>query len=130
VPVLALPLIASRWTARRTRIEPARTRRALLGYVIGFVAYNAAAAFDQSAVSGSHAALLVAGAAGIAWAAGLVVVIAPSGIGVRELVYVELLAGQLPRAELVTGALTLRVVTILAELGMLLLVGRPSRRTA
>ena len=97
-------------------------------YAVGFVAYELAAAFDQAAVSGWHAPLMMAGAAGIAWGAGLVVVVAPSGIGVRELVYVELLSGKLPHAELVAGALTLRVVTILAELAMLVVVGRPPRR--
>jgi hypothetical protein len=126
--VVVLPLVAARWTAQRTRIEPRRTRRAQLEYLIGFAAYLAAAALDQSAVSGFHSLLLIAGAAGIAWGAGLVVVVAPSGIGVRELVYVELLAGHVPHAQAVAGALTLRVVTIVAELSMLLLAGRPPRR--
>lgn len=126
--VVLIPLIAARWTASRTRIEPRRTRRAQLEYLVGFLAYLAAAALDQSAVSGFHSLLLVAGAAGIAWGAGLVVVVAPSGIGVRELVYVELLAGHVAHADAVAGALTLRVVTIVAELAMLLVAGRPTRR--
>ena len=61
------------------------------------------------------------------WAAGLVVVVAPSGVGAREWVYVELLKGSIGHADLVAGALTLRVVTIVAELLVLIVAGRPPR---
>jgi hypothetical protein len=56
-----------------------------------------------------------------------VVVIAPSGIGVRELVYVELMASSLPHAQLAAGAVALRLVSILAELAVLLVAGRPTK---
>jgi hypothetical protein len=49
-------------------------------------------------------------------------------VGAREWVYVELLKGPLAHADLVAGALTLRVVTIVAELAVLLYAGRPSWR--
>ena len=103
-------------TATRTRIAPARTARATLNYLAAFVAYVAAAVLAQAR------RVRLAGSADrrrrgrVAWAAGLVVVIAPGGIGVRELVYVGLLAGSLPRGEAAAGAVTLRLVTIVAEL--------------
>jgi uncharacterized membrane protein YbhN (UPF0104 family) len=78
-------------------------------------------------VSGPDEILAVAGAASVAWAAGLVVVIAPSGVGVREVVYIKLLSGTLPFAELAAGAVTMRLAMIVAELGVLLLAGRPTR---
>jgi uncharacterized membrane protein YbhN (UPF0104 family) len=71
----------------------------------------------------------VAGAAAIAWSAGLVVVIAPGGIGVRELVYVALLAGVLPRADAAAAAVTMRLVTIAAEAAVLVIAGRPVARS-
>jgi glycosyltransferase 2 family protein len=123
--VIALPPLAARWTARHSRVEPRRVRRAQLEYLVAFAAYLAASVLVQAAVSGWHAPLWVAGAAGIAWAAGLVVVVAPGGIGVRELVYVELLRAHFPHGELVAAALTFRVVTIVAELAALLIAGRP-----
>jgi hypothetical protein len=128
VLVLALPPVAARVTARRTRIAPARTARATVNYVAAFAAYIAAAVLVQAAVSGWQDPLGVAGAAAISWGAGLVVVIAPGGIGVRELVYVGLLAGSIPRGEAVAGALTFRLVTIVAELAVLVVAGRPAVR--
>ena len=62
----------------------------------------------------------------MAWAAGLVVVIAPSGLGVREVVYVSLLSGTLPYAELVAAAVTMRLAMVVAELAVLLFAGLPS----
>jgi uncharacterized membrane protein YbhN (UPF0104 family) len=79
----------------------------------------------QGAVSGAHDSLEVAGAAGVAWAVGLVVVIAPSGLGVREVAYVGLLGTSFARADLVAAAVVLRAVTIAAELLVLLAFGRP-----
>jgi glycosyltransferase 2 family protein len=128
VLVLALPPLAARFTAKRTRIAPARTARATLNYLAAFTAYIAAAVLVQGAVSGWGDPLTVAGAAALSWSAGLVVVIAPGGIGVRELVYAGLLAGSLPRGEAVAGALTFRLVTIVAELAVLLAAGRPALR--
>jgi hypothetical protein len=128
VLVLALPPAAARLTASRTRIAPARTLRATANYLAAFTAYIAGAVLVQAAVSGWHAPLTVAGAAALAWGAGLVVVIAPGGIGVRELAYVGLLAGAIPRGEATAGALTFRVVTIVAELAVLVVAGRPALR--
>jgi uncharacterized membrane protein YbhN (UPF0104 family) len=81
----------------------------------------------QRAVTPGGEALQIAGAAAVAWGAGLVVIIAPGGVGVRELAYVGLLSGTLPRADLAAAAVTMRAVTVVAELAVLLLAGRPSR---
>jgi uncharacterized membrane protein YbhN (UPF0104 family) len=107
-------------------VTPERARRGLGNYGVAFLAYAVHGVLVQLAVSGSVDVLAVAGAACLAWAAGLVVVIAPSGIGVRELVYVELLAGTMPHAELAAAAVTMRLVMIAAELGVLLVAGRPA----
>jgi hypothetical protein len=123
----AVPVVASRFTASRSRIAPQRTSRATLNYLIAFAGYMVAAVLVQGAISGWHDLATVAGAACLSWAAGLVVVIAPSGVGAREWVYVELLKGPIGHADLVAGALTLRVVTIVAELAVLVIAGRPAR---
>jgi hypothetical protein len=124
----AVPVLAARFTAGRTRIDRPRTRRATGNYLVAFAGYMVAAVLVQGAISGWHDLGAVAGAACLSWAAGLVVVVAPSGVGAREWVYVELLKGPLGHADLVAGALTLRVVTIVAELAVLLYAGRPSWR--
>src|SRR5436309_700164 len=80
----AVPVVASRFTASRSRIAPQRTSRATLNYLIAFAGYMAAAVLVQGAISGWHDLATVAGAACLSWAAGLVVVIAPSGVGARE----------------------------------------------
>jgi uncharacterized membrane protein YbhN (UPF0104 family) len=125
VPALAVPLLASRYLQRYTRVAPARTLRATGNYVIAFAAYGAAAVLVQAAVSGNTHLLAVAGAATLAWGAGLVVVFAPSGVGVREVVYVALLAGMFPKAELAAAAVTMRLIMIVAELSVLVIAGRP-----
>jgi hypothetical protein len=125
VLALGVPALASRFVADHTRLTPARTRRATLNYLAAFVGYAVAAVLVQGAVSGFQHPFAVAGAATIAWAAGLVAVFAPGGVGVRELAYVALLSHTLPSGELAAGAVTLRILTIIAELGVLLAAGRP-----
>ena len=126
-PALLVPVIAAHKLDGRIRVTPRRATQGAVNYSAGFLAYAAGAVLVQVAVSGSVDVPLVAGAASLAWAAGLVVVIAPSGIGVRELVYVELMASSLPHAQLAAGAVALRLVSILAELGVLLVAGRPTK---
>jgi uncharacterized membrane protein YbhN (UPF0104 family) len=128
VAAVAVPLLVTRFLPAGTPLTPARTARATANYLLAFLAYALAAALMQIAVSGSVDALAVAGAASLAWAAGLVVVIAPSGLGVREVVYVKLLSGTLPDAELAAAAVTLRLAMIVAELAVLVLAGWPARR--
>jgi Glycosyl transferase family 2 len=122
---LAVPLAASRLAAGRTRVTPARSLRATGNYLVAFVAYALAAALVQVAVSSDADPLAAAGSASLAWAAGLVVVIAPSGVGVRELVYARLLSDSVPFAEAAAAAVTLRLVTIVVEIAVLVLAGRP-----
>jgi uncharacterized membrane protein YbhN (UPF0104 family) len=129
VVLAAVPVVAARLTASRSRVDPDRARRATVNDVAAFGAYAASAVLVQAAISGWHHPLAVAGAAAIAWSAGLVVVIAPSGIGVRELVYVALLAGVLPKTDAAAAAVTMRLVTIAAEAAVLVIAGRPAART-
>lgn len=128
--LLAAPVPA--WLARRAAgrvsLDPARVARATPNFLLAFAAYVTAAALVQGAVSGGHDLPAVAGAAGIAWAAGLVVVVAPGGIGVRELAFVGILGPMFPNAELAAGAVTLRLVTIVAEALALLALGRGTDR--
>ncbi|MEA2382318.1 MAG: hypothetical protein QOH72_2289 [Solirubrobacteraceae bacterium] len=123
----AVPMAATRLAAGRTRLDAARLRRATGNGLLAFGCYVFAAVLVQAAVSGVHRPLLVAGAAGIAWAAGLVVVFAPGGLGARELAYAGLLASSFARRDLAAAAVVMRATTIAAELLVLLAVGRPSR---
>jgi hypothetical protein len=128
VLLLGFPLLGSRWLERRTQVGRRHVRAAALTYVVGYVAYGVVGVLVQVAVSGVHSPtypLYVAGASCVAWAVGLVVVFAPSGVGVRELVYVWMLSGLYPRAELTAAAVTSRLVTVLAELTVLAVVSRP-----
>jgi hypothetical protein len=127
VAIVAVPLVGARLLPAGG-LSPARIRRAGLNDALAFGAYAAAAVLVQIAVSGSVDAPAVAGAALVAWGAGLVVVIAPSGIGVRELVYVRLLAGTLPYGELAAASIAMRLAMIVAELAVLLVAGRPVAR--
>jgi glycosyltransferase 2 family protein len=129
VLVLAVPVVGARLARSRTRLDPARTNRATANGLAAFACYLAAAVLVQAAVSGWHRPLLVAGAAGISWAVGLLVVITPSGLGVRELAYAGLLAPSFVHADLAAAAVVLRALTIAAELAVLVTVGRPAPET-
>ena len=122
---VVLPAAASRYLASRTRVAPERVIPATALYVAAFTAYALAALLVQGAVSGFDDSLAVAGAALVAWGAGLVVVIAPGGVGVREAAYVGLLAGTIGDGDAAAAALTLRVITVFAEVGVLLVAARP-----
>ncbi|MGH3414153.1 MAG: hypothetical protein ACRDY3_01775 [Acidimicrobiales bacterium] len=128
VALAAVPLVGSRWLERRTRVTGRAVRRTEATYAVGYVAYGVLAVLVQAAVSGwpePSQLLSVAGAACVAWAVGLVVVFAPGGLGVRELVYVGMLAGVYPRGELLAAAVASRLVMILAELVVLAVTARP-----
>jgi hypothetical protein len=127
--VVAAPVVASRLISSRSRVTPARALHVTWNDALGFVAYAIAAVLVQTAVSGRTDVFAVAGAATIGWAAGLVVVIAPSGLGVREVVYVALLSGTFSNSEATTAAITMRLVTVVAELAVLVLLGRPTAET-
>jgi hypothetical protein len=126
VLVLLVPAAGTRLARGRTRLDAARTRRATLNGLAAFSCYLVAAVLVQAAVSGLHDPLLIAGAAGISWAVGLVVVITPGGLGARELAYAGLLAPTFPHPQLAAAAIVLRALTIAAELAVLVTVGRPA----
>jgi hypothetical protein len=126
--LVVVPALCGRWLERRTKVTRAGVIRSTGSYTVGYVAYGIAGILTQLAVSGIRDPtypLYVAGAACVAWAAGLVVVFAPGGVGVREVVYVWTLRNLYPRAELQAAAITSRLVTILAELTVLALVSVP-----
>jgi hypothetical protein len=128
VVLVAAPLLVSRWLEKRTRITRQRVRRTASSYAVGYVAYGVLGVLVQVSVSGLHHPtypLYVAGAACVSWAVGLVVVFAPGGVGVRELVYIWMLSGLYPRGELEAAAVTSRLVTVLAELTVLAVVSAP-----
>ena len=124
VLVAVIPVVAARLTGSASRLDTGRTTAATLNALVAFAAYAGAAVLAQAAVSGWQEPEVVAGAAALAWAAGLVAVFAPGGVGVRELAYVGLLAGTLPRADALAAAVTLRLLTIIAELAVLPALGR------
>jgi glycosyltransferase 2 family protein len=121
VPFFVAPLVAGRSRVTRARVLPVAAND-----TVAFLAYVTAAVLVQAAVSGQWSPFAVAGAAALAWAAGLVVVIAPSGIGVREVVYVALLSGTFSEGEAAAAAVALRLLIVLAELAVLVLLGRPT----
>jgi glycosyltransferase 2 family protein len=131
--IIALPLFGVRWLERRTRVTRTGVTRTTGTYAVGYVAYGFMAILTQLAISGlRHPTypLYVAGVACLAWAVGLVVVFAPGGIGVREVVYVWMLGPLYPRADLQAAAVTSRLVTVLAEMTVLAAVSLPLRRAA
>ena len=121
-----VPVAAARFGAKRTRLDGPRVVRATANGLVAFVCYMTCAILVQAAVSGLHRPVLVAGAAGISWAAGLVVVFSPGGLGVRELAYAGLLASDFGHEDLAAAAVVMRAVTIAAELVILLAAGRPT----
>lgn len=120
--LVLVPAAAGKWLERRSKVTHVGIVRTSGLYGFGFVAYGLSALFTQVAVSGVRSPtypLYVAGAACLAWAVGLVVVIAPGGVGVREVTYVWLLHGLYPHAQLEAAAVTSRLITIAAELVVL-----------
>jgi len=126
------PVVAARLARSHTRLDTGRLGRATANSLAAFACYLVAAVLVQAAVSGMHDPLQVAGAAGISWAFGLVVVFTPGGLGARELAYAGLLAPSFAHADVAAAAVVLRAVTIVAELAILLAIGRtyPDRPVA
>jgi hypothetical protein len=123
-----LPLALAGWLQRRTQVSRRGIARASLIAAVGWVAYGVSGVLAQVAITGVRDdiyPLYVAGAACVAWAVGLVAVFAPSGVGVREVVYVWFLSSLYPRAGLAGASLLLRLVTIAAELAVLVAIGLP-----
>lgn len=134
VAIVALPMAASGWLQRRSRVTRAGVLRATCAYVAGYVFYGLSGICSQLAVSGLHRPtypLYVAGASCVAWAVGLVVIFAPGGVGIREVVYVAMLSGlTYSQTELRAAAVASRLATVLAELTVLAVVTLPAVRRA
>ncbi len=80
---------------------------------------------------GSHVLLLAIGAYALAWSAGILVVIFPSGIGPRELALIAALAPVMPRGAALVVALVSRVIMTGSDLawgGVGIVIGRRTRR--
>jgi hypothetical protein len=130
--VAVVPILCGRWLERRTKVTHTAVIRTTGIFSLGYVAYGLTGIFTQIAVSGIRDPtypLYVAGAACLAWAVGLVVVFAPGGVGVREVVYVWVLRDLYPRADLQAAAISARLVTVLAELTVLALLSLPLWRS-
>jgi glycosyltransferase 2 family protein len=131
VPLAVLgvvPLALAGWLQRHTKVSRRGIARASVVAAVGWVAYGVGAVLAQVAVTGVRDdiyPLYVAGAACVAWAVGLVAVFAPSGVGVREVVYVWFLSSLYPRAGLQGASVLQRLVTIGAELAVLIAIGLP-----
>jgi hypothetical protein len=128
---VVLPMIGIRWLERRSRV----TRRGVLitsvTYAVGFVAYGISGLLAQISVSGLHHPtypLFVAAATCLAWAVGLVVVFAPGGVGVREVVYIWLLTDLYPSSDVKAAAIVSRLVAVAAEFTVLAVISRPAFR--
>lgn len=129
--VVLIPLALSGWLQRRTQVTRSGVVRASVLSGVGWVAYGISAVLAQVAITGMRDEtypLYIAGAACVAWAVGLVAVFAPSGVGVREVVYVWFLSSLYPRTSLEGASVLLRLVTIAAELLVLTVVGLPRVR--
>jgi hypothetical protein len=124
--LLAVPVFGTRFVEHRSRLTRPRLLQVTTNDTVAFVAYVVSAVLVQGALSGWGSVFAVAGAAGIAWGVGLVVVIAPSGVGVREVTYVALLSGTIAHGEATAAAIVLRLVTVVAELAVLVVLGRPA----
>lgn len=127
-----VPIVGVRWLEKRSGVTRKGLIRASATYAVGFVAYGVAGLLSQIAFSGLHRPtypLYVAGASCVAWAIGLVVVFAPGGVGVRELVYVWMLSDlTYSSADLKGAAIANRIASIFAELTVLAVVTRPRLR--
>ncbi len=132
VIIALIPLLASGWLQRRSRVSRGGVIKATLAYAVGYLLYGLSGICSQLAVSGVHRPtypLYVAGASCVAWAVGLVVIFAPGGVGIRELVYVWMLSGlTYSQTELRAAAVASRLATVLAELTILAVVTLPVRR--
>lgn len=127
-----VPIIGIRWLEKRSAVTRKGIMRASLTYAVGFACYGIAGLLSQISFSGLHRPtypLYVAGASCVAWAIGLVIVFAPGGVGVRELVYVWMLSDlTYSSTELKGAAIANRLASIFAELTVLAVVTRPRLR--
>ncbi|HEY0119694.1 MAG TPA: lysylphosphatidylglycerol synthase domain-containing protein [Cellulomonas sp.] len=135
-PVLNRVLAVAMRLLRRDPLEHALTVRgtsiaagwALLGWVaVGLQTWVLGLGLGLPASASSF--VVVAGAYSVAWVVGFVVVIAPAGLGVREVALGALLTGWLPAGSVVVLVLVARVLQTVADFLMAGLAYALSRRT-
>lgn len=107
----------SEWAAMLHRMWGVITRRMLPLHLL-FFALLGASLYYPAMVMGASADVvrMLPAAAAISWLAGFLVVGAPAGIGVREVVFVGVMAGWMPEADLLALAAVMRVVTFGGDL--------------
>jgi len=115
VLVLVAFVLAS--VPRARRIAPLRRLVAWHLVVIVLLGVSADLLFHAGGFSAGPASHVV-GAYALAWVAGFLVVFAPGGLGVREAVFVALLAGTAGKSAALSVAVASRVVTVVADLLM------------
>ncbi len=125
-PGLALAIV--HWGGRRFAVTTKRAAAATLWLLPSWLLYGLATAAGQAAVGAGPSVAAVVSAALVAWAAGFVVVFAPGGAGVREVVYGTLLAGSAPRSRLAAGAVASRLAFTSAEILVALTLAALARR--
>jgi len=115
-------------TLRVARREPLHARTSVRGSVVAFGwglltwVFNGVLVFAIAHPLGLaatwRAAALVTGGYAVAWLAGLVVVVAPVGVGVRDGALVVVLATALPLASAIVVALVARLVLVCVDLAL------------
>lgn len=125
--LVLLPTLAAVLAGRFGAPTPGRVAAATGWYLLSFAAYAVSALCAQAAVGPVVDPATVAGAACLAWAVGLVIVV-PGGLGAREVAYMTLVGGTLGGGLPAAGALAARLASVVAELAVLAVVGRPHRR--
>lgn len=116
VPAPLLALAVVHWGGRRFSVTTRRAGTATLWLLPSWLLYGLATAAGQAAVGTGPSVAAVVAAALVAWAAGFVVVFAPGGAGVREVVYGSLLAGTAPSSRIAAGAVASRLAFTCAEI--------------
>ncbi|WP_433353373.1 lysylphosphatidylglycerol synthase transmembrane domain-containing protein [Microtetraspora malaysiensis] len=145
IPVLAAALHPSvvNWCInrglrllRRAPLERPLTRHGVLvacGWAFGgWAAYGTHLALIVHGLgaSGPQAALLSVGAFALAWSLGFIVVIAPAGVGVREVAMVAALAPVLSQDAAIAATLCSRLIVSVGDLVCAGLAGLAARRSA
>lgn len=120
--VVSWPLVrclrrSADWAVMLRRVWGATVGRMLPMHLL-FFAMLGASLYAPAMVLGAPAGMVMVlpAAAAISWLAGFLVVGAPAGIGVREVVFVGVLSGWMPEADLLALAAVMRVVTFGGDL--------------
>lgn len=113
------------WSAHIAQWVPLRSPAWLLAVVplnlVLFALMAVAVLLPASSMAvGHHVLWLLPGAVATSWMAGFLVVGAPAGIGVRELVFLAILHGQLPETDILILVAAFRVITFSGDVVLFL----------